>query len=170
METSIKIKRTVRTTPHWQRTTLLFLLFISAISGYAVNAYLFFHLGTDTQSQFKNKFSPSAIQKSFTDFSLLNSTLPDQTNHPGGTQFERVLDLLKKSTDDVNKDVVSITFNGSMTYKNGTVAMINKEAMSVGSDIQGIKVIAITDQTLTLEYEGETQELIVGQTVSVELH
>ncbi|HKL21273.1 MAG TPA: hypothetical protein VJ904_05670, partial [Tichowtungia sp.] len=68
-----------------------------------------------------------------------------------------------------NRDGFTITFNGTMKGKNGTVALVNKKALSVGSELEGVRVVAISNNTLTIEYEGDTQELTIGQTVTVEL-
>lgn len=164
MNTKTKIKKPVSTTPRRLRTTLLSLLVIFAVSGYAVNTYFFLRFGTEFQSR---KNDPSTQQTS-PHFSLPESLLPGRTNQPDGSRLDQVRNLIQQ-TADRNREGITITFNGTMKGKNGTIAMVNRKAQSVGSDIEGVKVIDVSDKTLTIEYQGETQELNIGQTVTVEL-
>jgi hypothetical protein len=57
-------------------------------------------------------------------------------------------------------------FQGTMLGEQGAVAVINDELISAGADIDGMRILSITNHTLTVEYEGKRFQLTVGQTFS----
>src|SRR6056297_1059410 len=128
MDTKTKLRKPASPAPRGLRTMLVCLLILSAVSGYAVNAYLFFRAGADLQSGLNIPFADLSGQKFSGDFSRPDTTPSDRPPRTDGNRLERVQTLLQK-TAGMNSGAISLTFNGSMTGKNGTLAMINKKAV-----------------------------------------
>jgi hypothetical protein len=162
------LKHTGSTHPALKKI-LLALLFISAIGGYAGNAYLLSRSGPDIQSVVtKTLQSAAPNQTASEDPSLLDSLLPKRMRRPVGETFTDVRDLFRTAGDEKG-ETISFTFQGTLAGTDGAIAMINGKQVAVGADFQGVHVTSISNRVLILEYRGQTKKLVVGETVSVQL-
>jgi hypothetical protein len=159
-------KKVSRTTSPVLRKILVGLLFISTVTGYASVAYFMFR--ARSVMEFTASENPEQLPAEPDSFnSLLKSMIPDQFETAPVRSLSEAADLFRHQ--EAGPATIQLTFQGALHGKNGAIAMINNEPAAVGSEIQGVKVIAIDNKILTLEYKGDTQDLSVGQTVSIEL-
>jgi hypothetical protein len=165
MKSSIKKKKTAGATPPGRKKLLLGLLFVCVLAGYAGSAYLTFHSHSDIQSAVTQKLEQLPARDNSGDPSLLDSILPNRQNRTTTGAFDEIRDLFRTVTG--KEDFVPFTFQGTLAGKNGAIAMINNKPVAVGTEFQGVEVIAISNQVLILEYKGKTKKLGVGETVSV---
>lgn len=66
------------------------------------------------------------------------------------------------------RDIVwpELTVRGVLTTGSEATALINADALRIGDEIRGARLVAIGPYSVTLEYEGETRVLRIGQTTS----
>lgn len=159
-------KKVSRTTSPVLRKILVGLLFVSTVSGYASVVYLMFRARSVMEFTASESPEPPAAQPSAFN-SLLQSMIPEQLENAPVRSLSEAADLFRNQEEGPAS--VELTFQGVLHGKNGAIAMINNEPAAVGSEIHGVKVAAINNKILTLEYKGDTQDLIVGQSVSIEL-
>ena len=154
-----------RTTPPKLKKLLVGLLFISALAGYASAAYLMLRARSAIQSTIAETPKEHQSQTAAAT-SLLESMIPGRFERPKVGNFTGVRDLFR---NPVEKEQVfmPLTFQGTLAGEEGAIAIVNDEPLALGTEIQGVKVIAISDRVLILEYKGETKKLGVGETVSV---
>lgn len=166
MNSGKKNSKPLHRTPSWQKNILLGLLFISAITGYVGNAYLVFYARPSSQPSVTQK-QGQLSEKPGEDPSLLEVILPNRKSRPAIGSFTEVRDLFR-TAGEKEQVFVSFTFQGTLAGEQGTaIAIINDKPVAAGTEIQGVKVVAINDRVLVLEYKGETKKLGVGETVSV---
>lgn len=73
--------------------------------------------------------------------------------------------LLNKTMSRHAPDI-SISFNGVLLGETGTVAIVNGEMVVPGAEIEkDIRIIEITNRTLTLQYKDQIQNMTIGETV-----
>ena len=155
-----------RTTPPALRQLLVGLLLVSAFTGYASAAYLVLQSRASIGSTITETLEQHPDEVA-TATSLLNSVIPERFEIPTDPNFTGVRDLFRDSSLE-NQEFLPLTFQGTLAGRNGgAIAIINDEPMATDTEIQGVKIVSITDQFVTLEYKGETKELRVGETVSV---
>lgn len=132
-------------TPSWLKKTLIALLLLSALAGYA--GLFFFpmaalsalasHIGSDSSEQPLNEF-----------------------------RFEQISSLLDDTARKIDPGI-TVCFDGVLRGETGTVAIINNEMVVPGSKTEeGIKVIDIQDRLITLEYRGQTRRITIGETAA----
>lgn len=142
-----------KTTPRPLKNILIVLLALATLAGYAINAYLFYCAATNT------------LPKQLIDIDL------EQLKQFNMEQFnvlkpERISNLLELSPSYSSKGL-SLTFQGTMSGDKNAVAIINGKMVTVGSEIEGIRVLQINSRKITVEYLGQTQEIGIGETVTV---
>ena len=73
--------------------------------------------------------------------------------------------MLKNNTPGRRK--ISLTFQGARIDPNGAVAMLNNEMVAVGERFEGVQVLKVGKRTLTVEYQGKTYDIALGDSVSL---
>lgn len=155
-----------RTTPPMLRQLLVGLLFASAVTGYASAGYLVIQARAAIGSAITETLEEHSEEVN-TAAELLNTMIPERFEIPTDKNFTGVRDLFRDPALE-NQEFMSLTFQGTLAgISGGAIAIINDEPMATGTVTQGVKIVSITDRFVTLEYQGETKELRVGETVSV---
>ena len=131
-------KAVTETTPVWLKRTLLFLLFGSAIAGFASIAL---------KSDGLFPASPGQQFKS----GIVNSTgFLNFSEKPGSGR--------RNSSDN------TIFCQGTLIGENGkAMAVINGQTVSVGITIDGVKIMKITRSHVLVEFNGKTRRLAPGE-------
>lgn len=131
-----------RTTPTGLKWILLFLLFASAIAGFASSAFLF---------KKSARLLPASIGQRF---------------KPGAMNFSGFSNFVEK-TDSVHWPSFSdgpVSCQGIMTGENGkSLAIINGLTVSNGVTVNGVKILEISRSNVLVECRGEPRRLAPGE-------
>lgn len=158
-------QKTSRSTPDGLKKMLIVLLILSAVAGHASTVYL-------TIIATSNADNPAAtgIRRPL----LETLKAPEQFETVFTENIERfqirqisgVKDLFREITEPEGT-LHSFTFQGTLSGERGAIAIINDHPIAVNAEIDGVRVVAISDRMVVLEYQKNTKEVLVGETVSV---
>lgn len=130
-------------TPPALKKALIAILILCSVGGFAFQAVGFIFLGRGLLSE--GMLSADQLSESF--------AIPH-------APFER-FDFLDKAKLTLPKKSL-YTFQGTLTGETGSIALINGEMAAAGALIDGVKILSISNRTLTIQRHQETLTLHVG--------
>lgn len=134
------------------KTALITLLILSAVAGYAG----IFFFPTASVSAFSEMDIEKDNNSIFKEMDLKKITEID---------LHKITSVLEKTIEQSDPEI-SISFNGVLLGETGTVAIVNGKMVVPGAEIEkDIRVVEITNRTMTLQYKDQTQNLTIGETV-----
>jgi hypothetical protein len=158
-------KKSGQMTPGGLKKTLIAMLILSAIAGHA--STICFSLRTTSGAEI---LIPHQVTRPLLDTlkapENLKALVTENIEQFQGKHISGVKDLFRGIAEPKGT-LHSFTFQGTLTGTQGAVAIINDRPVAVDAEIDGIRIAAISDRMVILEYQQNTKEVLVGETVSV---
>ena len=144
--TVIREKNLQTTTPPGLKRFLVALLILTAVSGYALNVVFIFGGTYSAALEATPSEALAPITKNIT---------------------EQTATLLEQAISDAPKQETELSFQGTMMGENGKIALVNNAMVARGATIhRNIKVLEITERSLTVECLGETNVIAFGESAT----
>jgi len=154
-----------RTTHDGLKKALISLLILSAVAGHASTLYfsIWGKSGSETLASDGGKRS---LLQSLKTPKEIGAIVTENIEKFKAGRVSGVRDLFRQPTEPEGT-LHSFTFQGTLSSQKGAIAMINDQPVAVDAEIDGIRIVTISDSNVILEYQGSTKKVRVGETVSV---